>query len=302
VFVLQKNKMKKTATIIFQTAAFTQQIYKKCIFVLSLVLISIYVAANPPLATKQQIGMFKNSKTCVVMDGGMSFYNTPIRDAVQKYWKSTEYEFIDQVEFEKRKTNPKYSFLVMMDGAYDKDPGGVSYNYMSLVLGDGSGNLTKMPEFCSVPISYSGDNEADYEYIIPIVVKFMQIHVKNLEKDRLPISINGLKYYNKTGFIQKVLLLNKEKISSAIDSPEKINAVIPNKTKLLSPEDLQKEIIANTANTLIHFHVGPSQDAGAGRCFEMLFDTDGNLYYYNFRKITNDNPDGFNLNDINNIK
>jgi len=277
-------------------------VFRKCIFVLSLTLISIYAAANPPLATKQQIGMFKNSKTCVVMDGGMSFYNTPVKAAVQKYWKSTEYEFIDQTEFEKRKTNPKYSFLVMMDGAYDKDPGGVSYNYMSLVLGDRSGNLTKMPEFCSVPISYSGDNETDYEYIIPIIVKFMQIHVKNLEKDRLPISLNGLRYYNKTGFNQKVLILNKEKITSAVDSPEKINAIIPNKVKLLNPEDIQKEMTANTADALIHFHVGPPQDAGAGRCFEMLFDTDGNLYYYNFRKITNDNPDGLNLNDFNNIK
>lgn len=294
--------MKKTASLIFQTAAFAKQIYRKCIFVISLVLISIYAAANPPLATKQQIGMFKNSKTCVVMDGGMSFYNTPVKAAVQKYWKSTDYEFIDQAEFEKRKLNPKYSFIVMMDGAYDKDPGGVSYNYMSLVLGDASGNLTKMPEFCSVPISYSGDNEAEYEYIIPIVVKFMQIHVKNLEKDRLPISLNGLRYYNKTGFNQKVLLLNKEKIASEVDSPEKINAVIPNKVKLLNTADIEKEIAANNANTLIHFHVGPPQDAGAGRCFEMLFDTDGNLYYYNFRKITNDNPDGLNLNDFNNIK
>jgi hypothetical protein len=283
--------MKKTANNNFMSAKFS-----KCIFVLSLVLISIYAAANPPLATKQQIGMFKNSKTCVVMDGGMSFYNTPLKDAVQKYWKATEYEFIDQTEFEKRKRNTKYSFLVMMDGAYDKDPGGVSYNYMSLVLGDASGNLTKMPEFCSVPISYSGDNETDYEYIIPIVVKFMQIHVKNLEKDRLPISLNGLRYYNKTGFNQKVLILNKEKIAVAVDSPEKINSVIPNKVKLLTPEEIQKEIMANTAN------VGPPQDAGAGRCFEMMFDTDGNLYYYNSRKITNDNPDGLNLNDFNNIK
>ena len=37
------------------------------------------------------------------------------------------------------------------------------------------------------------------------------------------------------------------------------------------------------------------------KCFEMLFDVDGNLYYYNFRKVTNDNPDGFNLKDFNYI-
>ena len=159
------------------------------------------------------------------MDGGVSFYNTPIKEAVTKYWKATQYEIIDQKEFGIRKTNPKYSFLVVMDGAYDKDPGGVKYNYMSLVLGDPSGNLTRMPEFCSVPISYSGDNEADYEYIIPIIVKFMQIHIKNLEKDRLPISLNGLKYYNKTGFTEKVLMLNKDKMASSVDSPEKIMSV-----------------------------------------------------------------------------
>lgn len=272
------------------------------IFILSFGLLFLKANGNPPLATKQQIGMFKNSKTCVVMDAGVSFYNTPVKEAVQKFWKSTEYEFIDQAEFNKRKTSTKYSFLVMMDGAYDKDPGGVSYRYMSLVLGDASGNLTKMPEFCSVPISYSGDNDADYEYVIPLVVKFMQIHIKNLEKDRLPISLNGLRYYNKTGFKDKTLLLNKDKMAGNADTPEKIKTVIPNKVRLLGSEEIQKEIISNPANTLFHFHVGPSQNAGAGRCFEMLFDSDGNLYYYNFRKITNENPDGFNLNDLNNIK
>ena len=279
------------------------KINRNYIVFFSFTLVSLYASANPPLATKQQIGMFKNSKTCVVMDaGGMSFYNGPIKEAVQKYWKSTDFEFIDQAEFNIRKTNSKYSFLVMMDGAYDKDPGGVSYKFMSLVLGDASGNLTKMPEFCSVPVCYSGDNDADYEYIIPVIVKFMQIHVKNLEKDRLPISINGLKYYSKSGFKDKVLLFNREKMASNADSPEKIKDGCQNKVKLLSTEEIQKEILSNPSNTLFHFHVGPPQDGGAGKCFEMLFDADGNLYYYNFRKITNDNPDGFNINDFNNIR
>jgi len=274
----------------------------KIILFIPMVLFSIWTFASAPLATKQQIGMFKNSKTCIVLDGGMSFYNTPLKSAVQKYWKTTEYEFIDQDEFAKRKTNSKYSFIVMMDGAYDKDPGGVSYRYLSLVLGDGSGNLTKMPEFCSVPLSYSGDNETDFEYIIPIVIKFMQIHVKNLEKDRLGISINGLKYYNKTGFRDKALIMNSEKMSSAVDSPDKIKQVSDYKVKLLTTKEIQKEIEANSSNTLFHFHVGPLPETGSGRCFEMLFDADGNLYYYNFRKVTNDNPDGFTLNDFNNIK
>jgi hypothetical protein len=275
---------------------------RKYASVLTFVIFCLGAKANNPLATKEQIGMFKNSKTCVVMDNGVSFFNAPVKAAVQKYWKTTAYEFIDQKEFEKRRTDPRYSFIVMMEGAFDKDPGGVSYSYISLVLGDGSDNLTKMPEFCSIPLSYSGDTDADYEYVIPEIIKFMQIHIKNLEKDRFPISLNGLKYYNKTGFNDKVLLLNKDKMALNADSPEKINTVYKNKVKLLTIDQIQNELAVSPSNSLFHFHVGPPKDAGAGKCFEMIFDAEGNLYYYNSRKITNDNPDGFNLNDFKNIE
>jgi len=288
---------------ITRTGFITGTRLKKFIFIFSLGLLSLWVMANPPLASKQQIGMFKNSKTCVVFEDGISFYNAYIKDAVQKYWKSTDYEFIDQHEFEKRRSDSKYSFLVLMDGAYDKDPGGVSYSYISLVLGDVSDNLTKMPEFCSIALSYSGDSGTDYEYAIPSIVKFMQKHVKNLEKERFPISLNGLKYYNKsTGFKDKVLLLNKDKMASNADSPEKIKTAYPYSVKLLTISEIQEDLTVNPTNALFHFHVGPPKDAGAGKCFEMIFDMEGNLYYYNFRKITNDNPDGFNLKDFNNLK
>jgi hypothetical protein len=280
----------------------TRTRFEKCVFIFSLCFFSLGAIANNPLATKLQIGMFKNSKTCVVMESGVSFFNAPVKEAVQKYWKATGYEFIDQKEFEIRRKDSKYSFIVLTEGAYDKDPGGVSYSYISLLLGDASDNLTKMPEYCSIPLSYSGDLDADYEYIIPSIIKFMQIHVKNLEKDRLPISLNGLKYYNKTGFNDKVLLLNKDKMAPNADSPEKINVVCSYKVKLVTPSQIQNEMTSSPASTLFHFHVGPPKDAGAGKCFEMLFDGEGNLYYYNFRKVTNDNPDGFNLNDFNNIK
>jgi hypothetical protein len=279
-----------------------RELLKYFILTFSLGIFCLGLFGNAPLASKQQIGMFKNSKTCVVFEDGISFYNAFIKDAVQKYWKSTGYEFIDHKEFEKRMTDPKYSFIVIMDGAYDKDPGGISYRYINLVLGDASGNLARMPEFCSIPLSYSGDKGSDFEYAMPAIVKFMQIHLTNLEKDRFPISLYGLKFYNKTGFKDKVLLLNIDKMASTVNTPEKIKKVYPNQVRLLSATDIKEELINNPVNTLFHFHVGPPLDAGAGKCFEMIFDNDGNLYYYNFRKITNDNTDGFNLNDFKKIK
>ena len=277
--------------------------YCKFIIIIPLVFFTLGSAANSRVATKQQIGMFKNSKTCVVLEGGISFYNAYIKDAVQKYWKSTSYEFIDQAEFEKRRFDSKYSFLVLMDGVWDKDPGGVSYSYLNLVLGDKNSSLTTMPELCSIPISYSGEHNAEIEYALPAIVKFIQKHVENLEKNRFIISLQGLKYYNKpSGFKDKVLLLDKEAMAKYVDTPDRIKMEYPYYVKLLSVSEIQDELLTNPTNALFLFHVGPTENSGVGKCFEMIFDTEGNLYYYNSRKITNDNGDGFNLDDFKYIK
>jgi len=280
-------------------------VLKKCIYIFVFGFLSLGIMADPPMASKQQIGMFINSKTCVVLESGSISYNLIIKDAVQKYWKSTEFEFIDQEEFQKRRFDSKYSFLVLMKGVYDKDPGGVSYNYLSLVLGDVANDMTNMPEICSIPISYSDDNNnnMDYGYAIPALVQFMQKHAKNIETKRLIISLKGLKYYNgSAGFKGKVLLFNKDMMAPDANSTEKISAVYPYYVKLLTSSEIQTELSSNPTNALFNFHVGPARNTGAGKCFEMILDVEGNLYYYDYRKITNDNPDGFNLKDFHHIR
>jgi hypothetical protein len=268
-----------------------------------LILLGFTANANPPLASKQQIGMFKNSKTCIVLDNSNISYNLFLTDAIKKYWKNTEFEFIDQLEFEKRRFNSNFSFLVLMKGVFDKDPSGISYNYMSLVLGDAARDVTNMPEICSIPISYSDEPTSDNGYAFPAIIQFMQKHATNLEKKRFIISMLGLKYYNhKIGFNNKVLLLNKDKVAANADSPGKIATVYPYYIKLLTVAEIEAEIATNPVNLVFNFHVGPTTVSGSGKCFEMIFDVEGNLYYYNYRKITNDNPDGFNLKDFKHIK
>ena len=274
-------------------------------FILLLFLGFIFTGAfaKPKLASKKQIEMFRNTKTCVVLEDGIHYYNAYIQNAVRKYWKTTEYEFIDQTEFEKRRSDSKYSFLVLMDWIYDEDPAGISYNVITLVLGGSPGTLVQMPELCSIPLSYSDDKNADFEYAIPAVVKFMQMHVKKLESNRFMISLRGLKYYNnKMEFKDKVLLLNKDGMAKYVDTPDRIKPVYPYYIKLLSSTEIRDEIASDPSNALFHLHVGPGANSGAGRCFEMIFDVDGHLYYYNVRKITNEKGDGFNLDDFKRIR
>lgn len=279
---------------------FSKQIKMKySIVIFAFLFLSLGAIANPPLASKQQIGMFKNSTLCVVLEDGSIAYNVLIKGAVEKYWKSTDFVFISQEEFNQRHFNSKYSFLVLMKGVFDNDPGGVSYDYLSLVLGDESTDLTNMPELCSFPISYSDDDNMDFGYVIPAMVKFMQKHALNLETKRFLISLRGLKYYNgSSSFADKVLLLNNNSLASDANSPEKIKTKYPYYVKIISGEEIQKEIESDPSNALFNFHVGPTQESGAGKCFEMIFDVYGNLYYYNSRKITNENKDGLNLKDF----
>jgi hypothetical protein len=300
---LQISKMKKKTLMQTINKFMPGAVLKFSILISVIVCFGLEAFASPHLASKQQIGMFKNSKTCVVLETGSISYNLYITDAVQKYWKSTEYEFIDQEKFELRRHDSNYSFLVLMKGVYDKDPGGVSYSYLSLVLGDAAYDVTDMPEFCSIPISYSDDNDTEYGYVIPAIVKFMQKHVNNLQYHRFLISLNGLKYYNSSiSFKDKVLLLNKDKLATNANTSEKINTVYPYYVKLLNTTEIQTELDADPKNTLFNFHVGPSENTGSGKCFEMIFDTDGFLHYYAYRMVTNDNEDGFNLNDFTHLR
>ena len=279
------------------------KILRKGIIVLLISFFCLSLMARPPLATKQQIGMFMNSKTCVVLEASNTAYSTNIKDAVQKYWKSTSFEFIDAPEFEKRRFDSKYSFLVLTKGVFSADPLGVSYSYMRLVLGGTSSEIANMPEFCSVPLSYTDDNNGDFEFAIPSIVKFMQNHVRILEKKHFIIALNGLSYYNNMrNFKDKRLMLNKEKMAPNADSPEKILTVYPYYIKLLSSSEISKELESSPVNTLFNFHIGPPKNSAAGKCFDMIFDVEGNLYYYNERAITNESGDGFNLENFKNIR
>jgi len=294
--------MKKENNVLAIKGLLARILSKRYTLSLALVLIGVVAMARPSLVSQQQIGMFQNSTTCVVLEDGISPYNIYIKNAVNQHWKTTPFEFISKEEFEARRHNSKYSFLMLMEYFYDKDPGGVSYSYISLVLGDKSRDINNMPELGSIPLLYSDDSNLDYEYALPAIVQFLQIHAKNLERRRFNIYIRGLGYYNSSGFKDMQLLMNKDKMAPDAYSVEKINTVYPYFVKLLSSSEIKEEIASNPKNALFHFHVGPNQDKGVGKCFEMIFDVNGNLHYYSSRRITNDNQDGFNMRDFRRIR
>ncbi len=267
-----------------------------------LILTSLTAFAKPPFANKMEIGLFRNSTTCVVIEEAWMAYSIPVKNAMEEYWTLTDYEFIDQDEFENRRHNTRYSFIMFTRGEYEKDPKGVGYNFISLVLADPSDDINKMPQFASIPLSYAGDEGAEFDYAIPAIVQFMQIQVRVLDDKRFWIKLCGLKYYNRgKKFKDKVLLLNKDMMAPEVDTESEIRNVYDYNFKLISTDEMREKLKADAENTLFLFHVGPEEGTAAGKCFEMIFSTSGQLYYYNSRDVTNENPDGFTEKDLKKI-
>src|SRR5674476_524874 len=83
---------------------------------------------------KEEIKQFEKSKTCVVLeDDPFSAYNLYIKEAVEANWKITPYEFIAVTDFNVRRLNPAYSFIVITQTNFDLDRSHGLYNFLNLL-------------------------------------------------------------------------------------------------------------------------------------------------------------------------
>lgn len=261
------------------------------------------VSGQSTLATDEEIGLFMNSTTCLVLEDGNISYNILMKDAVEKYWEITGFEVIDKKEFEERRIDPQYSFLVLIKGSFEDDPAGVQYNYLNLLMGKNAAEVQYMPELASIPLSYANDDEADYAYAVPAMIQFVQRHVRTLKNKRAHLNMLGLTYYNQSRkFKDKSLLLREDHMAPEVSTANAIKDVYPFHFRLVGAEEMMNEIDNPEKNTLFLHHVGPQDEGVAGQCFELIFTPGGELYYYNKRDVTNENPDGFTKWDLRRIR
>ncbi len=90
---------------------------------ISLVLVfeTVTLTGQSPFPDNDEIKQFDASKTCIVLeDNSFSEYNLSIKDAVNSYWKITPFEFISVQDFNVRRLNQAYSFLVITQTNFEK--------------------------------------------------------------------------------------------------------------------------------------------------------------------------------------
>ncbi|HEX2920329.1 MAG TPA: hypothetical protein VHO50_04095 [Bacteroidales bacterium] len=279
---------------------------KRLILALIVLSTSIKLTAQAPFPSKEEIKNFETSKTCVVLeDNAFSFYNEYIKDAVKSFWKITPYEIIDTKEFNLRRTNPAYSFIVLTETNYEKDKANGLFNFINLLQGKDVNKLGEMPEICAIPLSFAGEDDFGYSYKLGAILAFMQKHAQMIIEDPSLTGRKYLKYYNK--FIpevsSKTILVKKEDLAPEISSIEKIKAIYGNKIEIVTEEQIREAIEKKVPSTVILHKVGPVRELNGSYCFKMLIGTDdSNMYYYNQHLIGKTAPNGFLAADLKRLK
>jgi hypothetical protein len=257
---------------------------------------ALLLSGQAPFPSKDEIKQFEASTTCVVLeDSPFSAYNEYIKKAVKEFWKITPFEFIEVKDFNVRRLDPKYSFIVLTQTNYEKDKANGLYNFINLLQGKKINNLGEMPEICAVPLSYAGEEDLEYAYKLGAILSFMQKHAQMIIADPSLTGRKYLKYYNK--FIpdvrSKTILVKEEDLAPEISTIEKIKSIYKYNIEIVTEDDIVKAIENKTPNTVILHKVGPVGEKNQGYCFKMLIGTDdANMYYYNQHVISKNAPNG----------
>jgi len=269
--------------------------YFYCTIILIQSLISGF--SQSPFPTVKNIDAFINSVTCIVMDNNpFSGYNIYIKDAIVNHWKLTEYKFIDSEQFIEARKDSSLSFLLLTKINFEKDKEMAEYNFLNLLMGGDYLTITDMPEFASVPLSYSGVDENRYVYKLGLIVSFLQDHVRFMVDNSDKKTLQDLRFYNK--YVPQIknytLLIAEGDLTPEVNTIEKIKEIYPYEMEIVSHSRIEKAITDKEENVVFLHKVGPEETSFNARCYKVIMGAaDGKIYFSNFHNINTKRPEGF---------
>jgi hypothetical protein len=252
--------------------------------------------------TREDINAFFTTKTLVVLeDNPLLEYNLNIRDVMQQEWNITDYDFISSKEFEEKRMDPKYSFLIMTRVTFENDKTDAEYRFLHLSLGGDYFRLNQMPDIASVPLAYYNVDEDNYAYKLGILVRFIQKHALLIKEHPEIVSANVLKHYNDNirEIKDKTLYLLENELAKEVNSVARIKKIYPYRIKIVTKEEIEQAIKDREEGVVFLHKVGPEGTKLNARCYKVIVGAgDANFYYFDYHKISDKSPDGFLASDF----
>ncbi len=266
-------------------------------------LLTCHVATGQNYVPKPaDIKHFFGTKTLVVLESNpLLQYNTKITEAVKSNWNITPYEFISFKEFEEKRKDPAYSFLLTTVVTFEKDKTKAQYIFLQLLAGGNYRHIKDLPDLVSIPLSYRNTEEENHIYKLGVIVRFVQNHMLLLQSNPSVASGNVLAYYNRNmGDIKtKTLYVVQDELAPEVNTIDKIKRLYPHPVKIVTREEVEEAIIRNDPNIVFMHKVGPEGTRLKARCYKIVMGADdAQFYYFDYHMVTDKAPDGILANDF----
>lgn len=268
---------------------------KRCLITLATSVLTLLSSAQNSVPTPEDYENFNNTRTLVVRDDNlMSDFNLKIKSVMDAEWNETKFDIIDRKEFEAKRQDPSYSFLLTTTVTYEKDKTKARYTYLSLLMGKDKTKVNTMPDLISIPLAYTSVEDQDYTYKLAAFIRFIKKHVEMIKADPKLISKTPLVYYNKNikSLANKTLYLIKEDMQKSLQTEAAVKKLYPYKFKFVTQEEVAAAIDKGEKDVVFLHKVGPAIAKYSTRCFKIIMGADDSeIYYFDWHNIDKKSPD-----------
>lgn len=237
--------------------------------------------------------------TKVVLAGDNSMADLLLKDAIEKGWNISPFEFCDYDEFERIKCDTNYYFLLRIN-MEAKVEGGTGMEFVTFVKGDekAAEGIEEMPELISLPMFDVNDKSGRVFSYMPAYVNIIQNYIQKIVDGRIYPALRLTIITNPIeSATDKTILFAKDDIAYAYT--DKDIDRFGGMAKVVSLDDIDEALDNGDQGTLVSLVVAPADPVAGSSCYKMLISSDTyELYYYRRHKISKSNGVGFIKEDI----
>lgn len=248
-------------------------------------------------------GNIPEKTTKVVLAGDNSMTDLLYKNAIQKGWYVSPFEFCDYEEFDRIKCDTNYYFLLRIK-SFSKKGNLPTMEFITFVKGSqkAADGIEKMPEVLSLPIFPEEDKEGRIFAYLPAYINIFQSYIGSVASGKIYPS-----FYNRViaGPLEeacnKTIFFREDDFAFPV-TQEMLDKKFDGKARLATQEEIDDAIDSGRPNTLVSLVVAHPEPVKGSYCYKMLISTDSyNLYFYKKHKISKRRKAGFLKGDLRRI-
>lgn len=221
------------------------------------------------------------AKTTKVVIPSSSLADLMLRDAVNKGWRISPFEFCTMDEYNKIKEDTSFFFLLRVDGRFRKELES-KIEYITLIKGgpEVKKGLYSSRDIMTLPLQEVDDNSGENLYLLPMYIDLIQNYIYKVQKD-ISLAYKGNTIYsNKVSDIKgKTFLFSTDLLNYQVPDAE-FSRLFKGEIKLVSTIEIEHAIVEERATTVVPIIIKPKGASKGSFCYKLLIETDSHELFF----------------------